>query len=84
MDKQFWVLMKQYVDAMTPVYTFLREVDTTKTMMGKIYYRMSEINQHFVKVDEAAHEVFKEAKMADMFVHRWNSSAHLDFHSAGA
>lgn len=80
LKKDFWLNIKDFLEVMKPVYEFLREVDTNKLMMGKIYFRMSEINTHFTKVSS---NLYKGHDLPAMFVARWDKSIHSPFHSAG-
>lgn len=46
-SRAFWMAVKEYVRLLTTVHSLLREVDGNKCIVGKMYNRMSSIDEHF-------------------------------------
>ena len=77
-----WILTKEYLSLMSPVYSLLREVDRNTCMIGKVYKQMSDIQDTFEAksttwLNEEDLEGLKQA-----WVSRWNYS-HCDLFAAG-
>jgi len=76
----FWASCQLYVDINKPVYELLRLVDGSAPVIGKVYYRMFEIQE---KINNfAGLSAVKRNELYQPFVSRW-AMLHTDLHAAG-
>lgn len=80
LSDNFWSKCELYIEINKPVYELLRLVDGQLPVIGKIYYRMFQIQEkinNFPDITDAQrHELYQ------LFASRW-SMMHTDLHSAG-
>lgn len=80
MSESFWSKCQLYVDINKPVYELLRLVDGASPVIGKIYYRMFQIQEKINNFPGITATQRKE--LYQPFVDRW-AMLHTDLHSAG-
>jgi Protein of unknown function (DUF 659)/hAT family C-terminal dimerisation region len=79
-SEDFWAKCQMYVDFNMPVYELLRLIDGRSPVIGKVYYRMFQIQEKikgFVGITPSQRQ-----QLYQPFVDRW-AMLHTDLHSAG-
>jgi len=76
----FWNKCQLYVDINKPVYELLRLIDGCTPVIGKVYYRMFEIQEKINNFPGITAQQRKE--LYQPFVDRW-AMMHTHFHAAG-
>ena len=78
--ENFWAKCQMYVDINMPVYELLRLIDGRSPVIGKVYYRMFQIQETlngFVGITPSQRQ-----ELYQPFVDRW-AMLHTDLHCAG-
>ena len=81
-DDVFWLKLTEYVRLLTPIYTFLREVDSNATMIGDVYHRMSQIQDTFTARPSSWLSATELKGVKKAWVYRWDY-LHSDIYAAG-
>lgn len=76
----FWLRCQLYLDINKPVYELLRLIDGCAPVIGKVYYRMFEIQEKINNFPGITAQQRKD--LYQPFVHRW-AMLHTDLHAAG-
>lgn len=85
LSSEFWEDVQFICDLMRPFFLLLRELDSDKPSMGKVYYRMftaKEKMKEVVKEGLAAGRHLDVKLLRDKFYARWNKM-HSILHAAG-
>ena len=77
-----WTQMKEFHNLLTPVYCWLREVDSNACVAGKVYKRMSDIEDHMKGCNTSWLTKEDLCAFQKAWIERWNYS-HCDLYSAG-
>jgi len=80
LSEEFWKKCQVYFDVNEPVFQLLRLIDGSAPVIGKIYYRMYEVQEkinNFVGLT-----AFQRTQLYQHFVSRW-AMLHTNLHATG-